>query len=187
MTVQVGRKTVASKASVTPATYNGSTFTPPKLSGTFTVGRSARGRVTVTLPARSWGSRSRSRSRSGCRWRRLASAVRGTGDSRRVRPDSSRRSGSVHSPTNTTGAWRNAPSPASSGTNGVYRIEVTYLGGDSDRLSGSEAVAVVLAKNAGLSAVPAPRAAADGSATPGQRNEVIPPGSPGGITRLVDG
>ena len=33
VTVQVGRKTVASKASVTPATYNGSTFTPPKLSG----------------------------------------------------------------------------------------------------------------------------------------------------------
>ncbi len=38
-----------------------------------------------------------------------------------------------------------------------HRIEVTYLGGDSDRLWGSEAVAVVLAKNAGLSAVPAPQ------------------------------
>lgn len=51
VTVQVGRHTVASKAFVTPATYNGSTFTPPKLSGTFFVGRAARGRVTVTLPA----------------------------------------------------------------------------------------------------------------------------------------
>jgi hypothetical protein len=37
-----------------------------------------------------------------------------------------------------------------------HRIEVTYAEGDTDRLRGSEAVAVVLAKNAGLSAVAAP-------------------------------
>jgi hypothetical protein len=37
-----------------------------------------------------------------------------------------------------------------------HRIDVIYVEGDSDRLWGSEAVAVVLAKNAGLSAVNAP-------------------------------
>ena len=49
--VKVGRSTVASKAFVTPASYNGATFTPPKLSGSFVVGKSARGKVTVSLPA----------------------------------------------------------------------------------------------------------------------------------------
>ena len=50
--VTVGRQaTVASKAFVAPATYNGATFTPPKLSGSFVVGKSAGGKVTVSLPA----------------------------------------------------------------------------------------------------------------------------------------
>jgi hypothetical protein len=49
--VKVGRATVASKAFVTPASYNGVVFTPPKLSGSFVVGKSARGKVTVSLPA----------------------------------------------------------------------------------------------------------------------------------------
>jgi hypothetical protein len=36
-----------------------------------------------------------------------------------------------------------------------HHIDVTYLGGHTERLMGSEAVAFVLAKNAGLSLAPA--------------------------------
>jgi len=49
--VKVGRNTVASKAFVAPATYNGAVFTPPKLSGSFVVAKGALGKVTVSLPA----------------------------------------------------------------------------------------------------------------------------------------
>jgi len=42
---------------------------------------------------------------------------------------------------------------------GRDRIDVIYVEGDTDRLWGSESVAVVLAKNAGLTAVPAPEGA----------------------------
>ncbi len=46
--VQKGSKTITSSAAVAPATYNGSVFTPPKLSGSF-ITKASRGKITVTL------------------------------------------------------------------------------------------------------------------------------------------
>jgi hypothetical protein len=49
--VRAGGRKPASNAEVTPATYNGTTFTPPKLSGGFTAKGGGRQNVKVTLSA----------------------------------------------------------------------------------------------------------------------------------------
>jgi hypothetical protein len=51
VTVKVGGRKTTTDAAVTPATYNGSVFTPPKLSGTFLVKGRGKAKVVVTLNA----------------------------------------------------------------------------------------------------------------------------------------
>jgi hypothetical protein len=49
VTVTLRRHVLTSTGTVTPATYNGSVFTPPKLSGSFLLGRRQHGKATVSL------------------------------------------------------------------------------------------------------------------------------------------